>query len=76
MLYNNRELKNEYRVISVNNLDVLYVITTDPSISGFESRAGKTVYAYGRGGTPEYAIEALPKTAGCEGAHASRYLVG
>lgn len=67
VLYNNHELKNEYRVISVNNLGVLYAITTDPSVSGFESLAGKTVYAYGEGGTPEYTIEALLKKTGYEG---------
>lgn len=74
VLDNNHELKKVYRVISVNNLGVLYVITTDPSISGFESLAGKTVCAHGEGGTPEYTIEALLKKTGCEGAHASRYL--
>ncbi len=67
VLYNNRELKNEYRVISVNNLGVLYVITTDVSVSGFDSLAGRTVYAYGEGGTPEYTIEALLKKTGYEG---------
>ena len=67
VLYNNHELKNEYRVISVNNLGVLYVITTDVSISGLDSLAGRTVYAYGEGGTPEYTIEALLKKTGHEG---------
>lgn len=67
VLYNNHELKNEYRVISVNNLGVLYVITTDVSVQGFDSLAGRTVYAYGEGGTPEYTVEALLKKAGYEG---------
>lgn len=67
ILYNNRDLKNEYRVISVNNLGVLYVITTDVSISGWDGLAGKTVYAYGEGGTPEYTVEALLKKTGLDG---------
>lgn len=67
VLYNNRELKNEYRVISVNNLGVLYVITTDVSIAGMDDLAGRTVYAYGEGGTPEYTVEALLKKTGRDG---------
>ncbi|MBS4880738.1 MULTISPECIES: ABC transporter substrate-binding protein [Olsenella] len=59
ILYNNHELQNEYQVISINNLGVLYVMTTDASISSLEDLAGRTVYSYGEGGTPEYTIEAL-----------------
>lgn len=67
ILFNNEELKNEYKVISVNNLGVLYVMTTDPSLQSFEDIKGKTVYSYGEGGTPEYTIEALIKKNGLEG---------
>ncbi len=67
VLYNNHELKNEYRVISVNNLGVLYVITTDASIASLDGLAGRTVYAYGEGGTPEYTVEALLKKTGYDG---------
>ena len=66
IMYNNSELKNEYQVISVNNLGVLYVMTTDGSISSFEDLAGRTVYAYGAGGTPEFTIQALLKKMGLE----------
>lgn len=59
ILYNNKELKNDYQVISVNNLGVLYVMTTDPNVNSFDDLAGRTVYAYGAGGTPEYTIESL-----------------
>ncbi len=31
----------------------LYVMTTDPSISGMSDLVGRTVYSYGEGGTPE-----------------------
>ena len=67
ILYNNTELKNEYEVISINNLGVLYVMTNDASISKFEDLKGRTVYSYGEGGTPEYTIEALLKKNGLEG---------
>ena len=67
ILFNNDELKNEYKVISVNNLGVLYVMTTDPSLSSLEDVKGRTVYSYGEGGTPEYTIEALIKQNGLEG---------
>ena len=59
ILFNNDELKNSYKVISVNNLGVLYVMTTDPGVNSFEDLAGRTVYAYGAGGTPEYTIQSL-----------------
>lgn len=67
ILFNNDELKNDYKVISVNNLGVLYVMTTDPNLSSFEDLKGKTVYSYGEGGTPEYTIEALLKKNGMDG---------
>lgn len=59
ILYNNKDLNDSYQVISVNNLGVLYVMTTDSSIATLDDLAGRTVYAYGEGGTPEYTIEAL-----------------
>ena len=64
ILYNNHDLQNEYEIISINNLGVLYVMTTDPSISGMSDLVGRTVYSYGEGGTPEYTIEALLKKMG------------
>lgn len=59
ILFNNDELQNDYQVISINNLGVLYVMTNDASIQGLADLAGRTVYSYGEGGTPEYTIEAL-----------------
>lgn len=67
ILYNNDELKNDYEVISINNLGVLYVMTNDESVSEFTDLQGRTVYSYGEGGTPEYTIEALLKKNGLEG---------
>ena len=61
ILFNNDELQNEYQVISVNNLGVLYVMTNDSSVTSLDNLSGKTVYSYGQGGTPEYTIQALFK---------------
>ena len=68
ILFNNDELKNSYEVISVNNLGVLYVMTNDESLASLDDLRGRTVYAYGEGGTPEYTIEALMKKTGLDGA--------
>lgn len=67
ILYNNEELKNDYQVISVNNLGVLYVITTDESVKSLADLSGRRIYSYGEGGTPEYTIEALLKKNGLDG---------
>lgn len=64
ILYNNKDLRNQYEVISVNNLGVLYVMTTDESLKTLSDLAGRHVYSYGEGGTPEYTIEALMKKTG------------
>ena len=68
ILFNNQELKNSYEAISVNNLGVLYVMTNDESLASLDDLRGRTVYAYGEGGTPEYTIEALMKKTGLDGA--------
>ena len=67
ILYNNDELKNDYEVISINNLGVLYVMTNDESLESLDDLFGRTVYSYGQGGTPEYTIEALLKKKGIDG---------
>lgn len=67
ILFNNHELKNEYEVVSVNNLGVLYVMTNDESVASLDDLKGRTVYSYGQGGTPEYTIEALLKKRGLDG---------
>ena len=66
ILFNNDELQNEYQVISVNNLGVLYVMTNDSSVTSLDNLSGKTVYSYGQGGTPEYTIQALFKKLGID----------
>lgn len=62
VLYNKTEGK--IRVIDVNTLGVLSVVTGDSSVKGFEDLAGKTVYVSGRGSSPEYVLDFLLGKAG------------
>lgn len=57
ILYNNEDLNEDFLVISIGNLGVLYVLTCDPDIQSMEDLAGKTVYSIGEGGTPEYTFD-------------------
>lgn len=56
VLYNNEDIKTKVQAISVNNLGVLYGITTDPNVNELADLEGRTAYVYGEGGTPEYTI--------------------
>ena len=67
ILYNNEDLKSDYRVINITNLGVLYVLTTDPDLAELSDLAGRTVYSYGESGTPEYTTTALMKKLGLDG---------
>lgn len=64
IIYNNDELQTDVQVVSLGNLGVLYGITTDPAIQTLDDLAGRTVYSYGEGGTPEYTIAYLMNQAG------------
>ncbi len=61
ILYNNEDMKEQVKVISIGNLGLLYVLTTDPSINSMEDLSGRTVYSIGEGGPPEYTFEYLLK---------------
>ena len=54
VLYNNT--KGGVQVIAINTLGVLYIVDTSGSISSVEDLKGKTIYASGKGATPEYAL--------------------
>lgn len=56
VLYNNDDINTEVRVINVGNLGVLYVATTDPTITSMNDLRGRTVYSIGQHGTPEFTI--------------------
>lgn len=59
ILYNNKDLKEKVKVISINNTGLLYLMTTDASIESLGDLRGKTVYAIGEGGPPEYTFKHL-----------------
>ena len=64
ILYNNEDMKEQVKVISIGNLGLLYVLTTDPSINTMEDLKGRTVYSIGEGGPPEYTFGYLLKEYG------------
>lgn len=54
VLYNKTE--GQIRVLAVNTLGVLYIVENGDSISSVSDLAGRTIYASGKGSTPEYAL--------------------
>lgn len=54
VLYNNTE--GGVQVMAVNTLGVLYIVGTGEEITSAEELKGKTIYASGKGATPEYAL--------------------
>ncbi len=64
ILYNNEDMKEQVKVISIGNLGLLYILTTDPSISTLDDLKGRTVYSIGEGGPPEFTFDYLMEAAG------------
>ena len=54
VLYNNTE--GQVQVLAINTLGVLYIVENGDSIQSVSDLAGKTIYASGKGSTPEYAL--------------------
>lgn len=54
VLYNNTD--GQIQVLAVNTLGVLYIVENGDSIQSVSDLAGKTIYASGKGSTPEYAL--------------------
>ncbi len=54
VLYNNTE--GAIQVLGVNTLGVLYLVENGDSLSDISDLAGQTIYASGKGATPEYAL--------------------
>ncbi|MDO5042152.1 MAG: ABC transporter substrate-binding protein [Slackia sp.] len=54
VLYNNTG--EGVRVLAVNTLGVLYICDRGESVQSVADLAGKTIYASGKGSTPEYAL--------------------
>ncbi len=58
--------KLDYRVAAVTGLGVLYVVSTDTSISSLSDLKGKTVYNAAKGATPDYLSRFLLKGEGID----------
>lgn len=63
-LYNKSEGK--IQVLAVNTLGVLYFVENGNSINSVADLKGKTIYATGKGTTPEYTLRYLLKKAGID----------
>jgi len=64
VLYNNTE--GRIQVLAINTLGVLYIVDTDGSIQSVGDLKGKTIYASGKGATPEYALNYILEACGME----------
>lgn len=64
-LYN--KTSGAIRVIDINTLGVLYVVSGDASISNLSDLSGRTVLMTGKGTTPEYVMNYLLSEAGLAG---------
>jgi NitT/TauT family transport system substrate-binding protein len=54
VLYNNTD--GGVKVLAINTLGVLYIVESGNSVTSVEDLKGKTIYASGKGATPEYAL--------------------
>lgn len=54
VLYN--KTKGGIQVLAINTLGVLYIVENGDSVNSVADLAGKTIYASGKGSTPEYAL--------------------
>ena len=54
VLYNNTD--GGVEVLAINTLGVLYIVESGDTVQSVEDLRGKTIYASGKGSTPEYAL--------------------
>lgn len=54
VLYNNTE--GALQLLAINTLGVIYIVEKGETIASIADLAGKTIYATGKGSTPEYAL--------------------
>ncbi|MDO4489086.1 MAG: ABC transporter substrate-binding protein, partial [Eubacteriales bacterium] len=64
VLYNNTQGK--IRVLAVNTLGVLYITEKGDTVTDVASLKGKTIYATGKGSTPEYTLKHILKENGID----------
>lgn len=64
VLYNKTD--GGVKVLAVNTLGVLYIVERGESLSSLADLKGKTIYATGKGSTPEYNLRYLLQSAGID----------
>ena len=64
VLYNNTEGK--IKVLAINTLGVVYIVDKGVGITSVADLKGKTIYATGKGSTPEYALRYILKENGID----------
>ncbi len=64
VLYHNTE--GGVQVLAINTLGVLYLVERGETIQSIQDLAGKTIYASGKGGTPEYALQYILEANGLQ----------
>ncbi len=57
VLYNNTQ--GEIQLLAVNTLGVIYILDNNGSVTQLSDLKGKTIYATGKGSTPEYTLRYL-----------------
>lgn len=62
VIYNNTD--GAVQVLAVNTLGVLYIVEHGDSVHSLADLAGRTIYASGKGSTPEYSLGYILKEAG------------
>ena len=64
VLYNKTEGK--IQVLAVNTLGVIYIVENGDTVHSVEDLRGKTIYASGKGATPEYALNYILSSNGID----------
>ena len=61
-----QKTEKQIKVLAANTLGVLYLVENGDTIQSIEDVKGKTIYASGKGATPEYALESVLTAHGIE----------
>ncbi len=64
VLYN--KMNGAVQVIGINTLGVLYIVENGDTVQSVEDLRGKTIYASGKGATPEYALNYILSASGID----------
>ncbi|MBP3657435.1 MAG: ABC transporter substrate-binding protein [Clostridia bacterium] len=62
------------QLLALNTLGVLHIVTADPDIDDLSDLAGRTLYATGQGGVPEYALDYILEQNGLTGSVNVQYV--